>query len=378
MRACFSLPLWGCFLLTLFLVSCQPSGDQKTERRTSAPTENLLTIVPEKANLYAKPDLGSTILQSYGKGEFVIWDGKESDQKERQTVNGQELEAYWFQVRTKQGQVGWMWSGNLTNAPNAQVEANTQDLFSEFLSQLNPANLDATRSAIVHFKKLFPTNGTSASDAAFQAIQSFFIASADSMNNLLYQAPMVDQLEGFADDYELDAEAQQFRRNLVRSGFLIRVSEGMPYIEASPKYLLDNLKNYISPAMSTYQTQFTQESEQGFLEDAGLVIPLPTLANRIYWKENFLRENPDFIYRKEIEALQKEELAILLLGIDNTPAFDFETERYSADRKDLLAFLLQEHPDGRISQSIQDFLNLLEKENGQETESLQQFVQQIQ
>ncbi|MEO1435326.1 MAG: SH3 domain-containing protein [Bacteroidota bacterium] len=358
-------------------MSCQPSGDQKTTKQVGKSPENLLTIVPQKANLHAEPNLESPVLESFGKGEFVIWEGKESDQKETQVVNSEELNAYWFEVRSKQGQVGWMWAGNLSNAPNAQVDAPGQIVFSDFLASLDAANPDATRSAIVHFKKVFPASNAAASDEAFQALQTFFIASADSMNMKLFEPPLSEQLMEFEDGQGLDEQAQKFRANLLRSGFLIRVSEGTPYIEASPKYLLDNLKNYLSEPMKTFQTQLIQESNQGLLEDAGLVIPLNTLAERIRWKENFINQHPNFIYRKEIEALKTTELGLLLLGVDNTPAFDFETGIYQTDRKDLLEHLQRSYPDAPSSQTIGQFLDLLEQANNVHTESLDQFVEQI-
>lgn len=373
------LPIWGCILLLTLFSHCSPSGDDTQHTTDNTKTQEVLfTVLVDKASIHEKPNETSPEIDRLGKNEFIAWTGKESEEPSKQKINDEVISGNWLEVKTRQGKTGWIFSGHVSNEPNAQVQENTiADQFSDFLKNLDPKNPDATRSGIIHFKKLFPSDQRHSTDKVFRELRSFFYASADQLNERLYVPPLKEDIANFSAGENLNTEAASFRAKILQNGFLIQESEGMPYISADPDYLLRNLKNYLSEPLKSYLSQQTLESKQGFIEDAGLVIPLQTLSDRIIWKETFLEKHPDFIFRKEIKENYSQELRVLLTGIDNTPAFDFETKQYKDEFLETLDTILIRYPESKSSKKVSTFKTLLDQDNRIGQTELQSFLQSL-
>lgn len=83
----------------------------------------------------------------------------------------------------------------------------------------------------------------------------------------------------------------------------------------------------LSPALASYLEQRNKEVSVGFWEDGGLTIEPEELVDRIIWWENFNRENPQFIFKKLANDLQRIYTTSLITGEDNTPLFFDEGQR---------------------------------------------------
>ena len=115
--------------------------------------------------------------------------------------------------------------------------------------------------------------------------------------------------------------------------------------------------------MEKYLVQVNKENEEGFIDDAGLLITPLHLSKRVLWWENFLREHPQFVFTEEIKQKQKGNLTFLLEGIDNTPLFDYQSKRLSENYKEAFEHVLKNHPQSSTAEVIKPYFEALQKKD---------------
>jgi hypothetical protein len=180
-------------------------------------------------------------------------------------------------------------------------------------------------------------------------------------------------LEVFMDMGKPTKRVKEFHEELKKNGFELDVTEGYVYVALKPDFHKKYVYELLSPAMQTYFTQWSKEYEEGLSSDGGLIIEVKTLAERIIFWEKFEQQNPDFQWKEDVKASQRNYTYILLNGMDNTPVFDYETKQVNEEYRLVYRFLAEENKDTKIGKLLQEYYAILSKNNLKDSPQAQAF-----
>jgi hypothetical protein len=104
-------------------------------------------------------------------------------------------------------------------------------------------------------------------------------------------------------------------------GYSVQSTEGFWYIDAEFNYLFNTFNKFISQAMKDFLLYRSTEQEEGFSEDAGLLIPFDSVGSRAVKWEAFLTKYPSFILKSEVIDWYSTCVSTYLTGMDNSSVF---------------------------------------------------------
>lgn len=156
--------------------------------------------------------------------------------------------------------------------------------------------------------------------------------------------------------------ARQAVQNVYDGGYKLETAEGMifPVVDYGK---LKRFDDAISPEMRDYVALLATESDQKSASDGGLVISWDEVANRALAAEKYIRDYPDSKEKAAAGDLYLRYMTDLLVGLDNTPNFDFETFKLNADVKAEYKKIVSEHADTTTAKMVQQFLDVMAKTN---------------
>ncbi|MCC3375572.1 hypothetical protein [Cohnella sp. REN36] len=120
----------------------------------------------------------------------------------------------------------------------------------------------------------------------------------------------------------------------------------------------------VTPAMKDFVALYAMESDRKTAADAGLVIEWTELANRAIEVERYIQKYPTSAEREKAEQRYMMYLTDLLVGLNNTPIFDFDTLKLDPKVKEVYAKTVAEHPDTVTAKMTQGLLDILAKTDG--------------
>ncbi len=190
-------------------------------------------------------------------------------------------------------------------------------------------------------------------------------ALVNQMNQTFYEDENYDKVSSalYTKQSENKTEVSKFFEKLENNGFKISQSEGNPYIEEKSSHLRSVLEPNISDAIALeFLDLYLEGIDSPCCHDAGLMISYDDLINRTYkWGELVTKaENSnlaDIAYRRFANHLY-----LLFLGIDNTPAFDYESGMYNNELLRKLERHKLDYPTTLSSLEVSSYLKLLESE----------------
>lgn len=169
-------------------------------------------------------------------------------------------------------------------------------------------------------------------------------------------------------DRKFDKESLEKNVNYYEScGIKLLASEGTVYPSGDYTFLHKNFDEYISNEWREYLYFLLKESEEGFTDDAVIIIPWDKMRERIITLESFIDKNPEFAEKDEIQNAIKMYLYSYLMGTDNSPIY-FENS-YNGDTfldpeiKKSYELFIDTNKDSKYYPIILEYYNLLKKHN---------------
>ncbi|MGE0086937.1 MAG: hypothetical protein AB7S75_21240 [Desulfococcaceae bacterium] len=153
--------------------------------------------------------------------------------------------------------------------------------------------------------------------------------------------------------------------------------EGGWYLREDFDFLCDILRDY-PVDINQYLLFMKKSSKQDVVMDGGLVIPWDELRKRIISFEEFARKYPKLQETKtKIQPELKWLLYIYLAGVDNSPVFDWESEKMNPELKISYETFLKENKNSAWHSSIAQMYQIHQKHQfGRSTEA-QDFVNRL-
>ena len=189
--------------------------------------------------------------------------------------------------------------------------------FRAYLDKLHKNDLASISHASNEFRKNFSAAVPEIKDSAFIEFRSFYY---DVINNyyetLLNNQELVNKLNDQKND---DPQVQQLKIALNQNGLRLSKTEGGYYIDEKPDYLYNNFNNFVSRDINEFLLIRSKELEEGFSEDAKLLISFKLLGDRIIAWENYLDKYPSSPLSAEAKFSYHLYLNTFITGLDNSP-----------------------------------------------------------
>ncbi|MDB4867663.1 MAG: hypothetical protein JWR03_1996 [Cohnella sp.] len=156
-------------------------------------------------------------------------------------------------------------------------------------------------------------------------------------------------------------------RNMVlhamEGGYKLETTEGsvFPVVDYA---VLAALAGGASPAMKDYLTIMASESEHKSTSDGGLVITRGELVKRVIATETYAKQYRDAPEHGKVEQKFVNYLYLYLVGLDNTPIFNFDTFQVLPEVKSDFEQTVAEHPGTVTAKMTSELLDILAKTKG--------------
>jgi hypothetical protein len=159
-------------------------------------------------------------------------------------------------------------------------------------------------------------------------------------------------------DIELDNYVKYLKENGVRIG----TTEGGLYLFFDPLYFVNNFKKALPDIVIEYYIILNEDIEEGYEEDAGLIVPWDTLRGKIIRYENYLRKHSniedDCFFTKRLAKKKIDEyLYAYLYGLPNGPSLSYNNKEgfLNSEAKESFENFIEENKDSKYHQIVYVF-----------------------
>ena len=364
------------FIITLISVGCSPGvqndDSPQNGEETSEPVENEYmgnaTIIGINISLRESPDTSSERIDllSFPSEVYLI---EKSESKEKIG----DYEEYWYKVRSGD-LTGWCYGAFIAS------EDELQQALSNRINDLLPVDKSTTVSKSVSTLKsiISMTGSVDLADTGVMrikelqenllpALQAEMLPFTESLYS--YSIEDLRQPENLADGAIKDLMARY-----LDMGYSVYMSEGMYYLDPSPRFLLGNFKTSISDGLYDYLSYRAEEVERHTYSDAAVMISWDELGKRMNDWEKFMDKYPDSDYFSEAESMYNMYRFTFLVGANNTPAYEYPTEILDPELLEAYRNYVSRFPDSSMTPVIEDLMVLLEEESYKKTEKIMEFI----
>lgn len=146
---------------------------------------------------------------------------------------------------------------------------------------------------------------------------------------------------------------------LESAGFKIISIEGndQPIIDY---HFIDAYTGQLSQEMQDFTEFMVLNSDKPWAMDAGIIIPLTDLADRIALGEQFLVKYPDSAVKEQIQTLYRYYLQSFLGGLDNTPLVLYNEKTIDPEFIAAFDYFLDTYPELETAETVETLRTELE------------------
>ncbi|CAI6078887.1 hypothetical protein [Cohnella sp. JJ-181] len=161
-----------------------------------------------------------------------------------------------------------------------------------------------------------------------------------------------------------DEQVRTLVQEAVSGGYKLETAEGMffPVVDYGK---LKRADAHVTASMKDYIALLAVESDQKSASDGGLVIERSEVAARAAQAEAYVAKHPSSPERDRAEDLfATRYIPFLLMGLSNTPVFDYDTFKIDPEAKAAQQRAIADHPGTVTARLTQEFLDLMNKTGG--------------
>lgn len=161
------------------------------------------------------------------------------------------------------------------------------------------------------------------------------------------------------------------------NGYKLSASEGMYYPEIDYDKILKDFGGHASDKVAGYLEIMAAESNKHFATDAALIISPDELADRIVKAEKFIGSYPDFELVQQVEQFHSYYLQAYLLGLNNTPLFDYQTEKAKDSFVKSYENTINSQKGTKLAGILEEYTALLKKYDYTKSDEIMNFVNRV-
>ena len=181
---------------------------------------------------------------------------------------------------------------------------------------------------------------------------------------------------GFNEPYPMEAKKEKvLRSKLNQVGWDLFETEGTYYIGENGKWFLDRFNAVLTKPLMQYLTQRRLEVRERFSEDAGLLITWEDFLRRIEFWESFLKQNPAFPLKDEINMYLDVYIRTFLTGLDNAPiTVEYNNMALRKDVKTAFETYLKRDKGSRYYRVVEGYYKILERSGFVVSDELKRYL----
>lgn len=159
-----------------------------------------------------------------------------------------------------------------------------------------------------------------------------------------------------------DTVIKNFLLNKWNEKMIIDYSEGYWYLKYYPSMMKDVFYPLCSPDINDFLILSSKYDQQKYADDGGLVIEPIQLVDRVVDWEIFYNKYPSTQLKAELQMMLTYYTRTVFAGMDNTPAFDYDTGRLGSEYYEAWLYIIEKYPDSHLNKILNTFNTQL-KEN---------------
>ncbi|HEX2952070.1 MAG TPA: hypothetical protein VHV83_21255 [Armatimonadota bacterium] len=263
----------------------------------------------------------------------------------------------------------WRWSGNQLRLIDVRVmQPSSPDEYARELSKLDVTRPAASvPRAILLYRQHFSTAPPIFREAAFNQFRIFHIRVQQSAEQRVLHGASEQTARVF----------NESQANRIAGLTAIYAGEGSWNIVSRPGFYQANFGPYLTPRYRDYLALEEIELNKPWARDAGLVITMTALGQRISRWEQYLAQNPDTPLKSAAMRYYQPELNAFLFGIENTPHFNPVTKQLRPGVADVMRTYIAVHPNAESTLWVAQVLKLYQRNDNILSPSLATALQQI-
>ena len=154
------------------------------------------------------------------------------------------------------------------------------------------------------------------------------------------------------------------------NGFRFKQAEGDIYIDRNGDFIKSGILPLVNSISAEFINLYSNEIDNECCDDAAINISEEELVNRVYKWGELSKKVTELEYKKHVEDAFYSNLNLLFIGVDNTPAFDWETKKFNNDLIDLMNRIIEENPTSRAAIEFKQYIEILRSENFENTQKV--------
>jgi hypothetical protein len=229
------------------------------------------------------------------------------------------------------------------------------------------------------FKNSFTKNDSLSNDKALKVFLEYQSILIDSLNSRTYNhSDFYEKLNTLIneDSTTFDKEAVAYEKVLIADGFKLSSSEGSVYIDSNPDVISNFFMDYLSSAGKQFYSHYAAELNRPYAEDGGIIISLNDIGDRLLFWDDFSAKHPDYVFTSAANNYKSAYLDALLLGMDNTSAYDYDSKKWSEEFLGEYKLVISKSPQSGVSKILNAYLQLLSESEFMYNEKVQAFADQ--
>lgn len=159
-----------------------------------------------------------------------------------------------------------------------------------------------------------------------------------------------------------NADLKNALQEFLNRGYKLIIPEGM--YQAVINYdAYQFAEKSVTPDIAAYIQLMSAESEDRMLEDGGIMIPMDDVFSRMQASESFISTYQDSVKLDQVKALYNSQIDTYFLGQNNTPAFDYTSNKLNQEFLDSYKKSVLSNTDSPAVKATIGYLDIL-KNNG--------------
>ena len=404
---------WGiCFHILSCSGDISQSSTNVQTKENITPSRIFMRTKSIQLNIRQNPDLDGKILKTLLANSIIEYLNDSTFFTTQITYNNQKYISNWYKVKTKDQIEGWVYSAFaefLSNEENKKVVAEQEalehletsnsnvsevnpiqqnnlpsqvnvSLVNQYKNILNTLNKNDPKSitlAINKFTSLFSgISNVQTCDAAYVIFDKYYkqVLDLNRTKNLNAYQHLIPEIQRYQ---KATMQTNNYSKMLALNGFNFSIKNNKVVLAEDVDYIYRIFYKETSAQMRFYMDQYQLEEPNFWHDYHQLLIPPTKLARWVLTWNYLVATYPEFIWHSKAKKRLKENLTILLFGLNKTPAFNKATNILIPEYLNAYHYIGDKYPKSLIGRSFNEYLSVLEKSKWKNSIEVQQQQEKI-
>lgn len=165
-------------------------------------------------------------------------------------------------------------------------------------------------------------------------------------------------------------------KEVFNSGYKLESKEGSIYPILDYSYL-KKFNPYVSKEVADYIDIMAMESDKSAANDGAVVIPRNELLERLLKLDKYMAEYKDFEKNANVRNLYYKYMQMFLIGLNNTPAYDYNSKVYKDEVIKSFKELLDNNIGTKTAEIVKEYQDIIQKSGNTFSEEAKEYTSKM-